>query len=134
MAVRIGILGCARIARTALLDITKQIPEIEVFAIASRSLATSRTWADRYGIGLALEGYDALIARDDIDAIYVPLPNSLHADWTIRAIEAGKAVLCEKTSRIKCSGSRNDVRGGAADGPPARGGLPLSLPSACAVH
>lgn len=96
MAIRIGILGCARIARTALLDIAKQIPEIEIFAIASRSLATSRTWADRYGIGLALEGYDALIGRDDIDAIYVPLPNSLHADWTIRAIEAGKAVLCEK--------------------------------------
>ena len=96
MAVRIGILGCARIARTALLDIAKDIPEIEVRAISSRSLATSREWADQYGIGLALEGYDALIARDDIDAIYVPLPNSLHAHWTIRALEAGKAVLCEK--------------------------------------
>jgi len=96
MAIRIGILGCARIARTGLLDIAREVPEIEVRAIASRSLATSRAWADQYGIGLALEGYDALIARDDLDAVYIPLPNSLHVDWTIRALEGGKAVLCEK--------------------------------------
>lgn len=96
MVVRIGILGCARIARTALLNIAREVSEIKVQAIASRSPAASRLWADQFGIEPALEGYAALINRDDIDAVYVPLPNSLHAHWTILALEAGKAVLCEK--------------------------------------
>lgn len=96
MVVRLGILGCARIARTAMLDIVGQVAELDVRAIASRSLSTSIQWAEQYGIETALDDYDALIDRDDIDAVYVPLPNSLHAGWTNRALEAGKVVLCEK--------------------------------------
>lgn len=96
MVVRLGIVGCARIARTAVLEIVEQVPELAVRAIASRSVETSRSWAKKYSIETALDDYAALIDRDDIDAVYVPLPNSLHAAWTIRALESGKAVLCEK--------------------------------------
>lgn len=96
MVVRLGILGCARVARAAVLEIVEQAPELAVRAIASRSLETSRHWAKKYGIDTALDDYAALIDRDDIDAVYVPLPNSLHAAWAIRALESGKAVLCEK--------------------------------------
>lgn len=94
--VRIGLLGCAHIAKAALIDVAPHVPEIEVAAVASRDLARSEAYARNHGVPRAYGDYAALLADPEIDAIYNPLPNSLHAEWTIRALQAGKAVLCEK--------------------------------------
>lgn len=63
--------------------------------VASRSLDRAQAFAQEYG-GEALEGYDAALARPDVDAVYIALPHHLHAEWTIRAARAGKHILCEK--------------------------------------
>ena len=67
-----------------------------VVAVASRSAEKAQRFAAEYKIPRALANYEALLADDGIDAIYIPVPNSLHAEWTLRAIDAGKHVLCEK--------------------------------------
>jgi len=68
----------------------------ELIAVASRDEARAREFAEQGGIPIAYGSYEALLADDDIDAVYIPLPNGLHREWTIRAAEAGKHVLCEK--------------------------------------
>ncbi|HEY1696200.1 MAG TPA: Gfo/Idh/MocA family oxidoreductase [Polyangiaceae bacterium] len=93
---RIGVLGAARIVPVALTAPAKKVPEVKVVAIAARDEAKARAFAKRHGIDRVLASYDALVDDPAIDAVYVPLPNSLHARWAIRALEAGKHVLCEK--------------------------------------
>ena len=93
---RIGILGAARITPVALLKPARQVPEAEVVAVAARDPERARAFARKHGIPRTAAGYEALLDDPDIDAIYNPLPNGLHGAWTIRAIEAGKHVLCEK--------------------------------------
>jgi len=95
-ALRIGILGAARIAPMALVRPSLQVPAAVVSAVAARDPARAQAFAAKHGIARALPSYDALVADPEIDAIYNPLPNSLHCEWTIRALEAGKHVLCEK--------------------------------------
>jgi len=94
--VRIGVLGCARIVQQALIDAAAQVPEAEIVAVASRDGGRADAFAKTHGIPQSFSGYEALLASDDVDVVYNPLPNSLHAPWSIRALEAGKAVLCEK--------------------------------------
>jgi predicted dehydrogenase len=94
--VRIGILGTARIAERALIDPARHVPSVTVTAVAARNADRAQTFGLRYGIPASYGSYDELLASPDIDAVYVPLPNSLHAPWTLRAIDAGKHVLCEK--------------------------------------
>ena len=94
--VRIGVLGAARIAPMALVAPAKQVPEVVVEAVAARDPERARTFAAKHGMPKTHASYDALLADPEIDAIYNPLPNSLHCEWTIRALEAGKHVLCEK--------------------------------------
>ena len=93
---RIGVLGAARIAPTALIRPAREVAGVEVAAIAARDVARAQKFAARHGIAKVHQSYDALLADDAIDAIYNPLPNGLHAEWSIRALEAGKHVLCEK--------------------------------------
>lgn len=93
--IRWGILGTANIARSSFLPGLRWAEGVPS-AVAGRDLARTQRYAADNGIERALDGYEALIADDQIDAIYNPLPNSLHAEWTIRALQAGKAVLCEK--------------------------------------
>jgi D-xylose 1-dehydrogenase (NADP+, D-xylono-1,5-lactone-forming) len=92
MSLRWGILSTARIS-TALLDAGSD----RVFAaVASRDLARARAFAAEHGIERAHGSYEELLADPEVDAIYNPLPNSMHVPWSIRALEAGKHVLCEK--------------------------------------
>jgi len=93
---RFGILGAARIAPMALVRPARRVPEASVLAVAARDPDRARRFASRHGIPRVHESYAALLGDPDIDAIYNPLPNALHAPWTIRALEAGKHVLCEK--------------------------------------
>lgn len=94
-AFRWGILGTAGIARSSFLPGLRWAGGVP-YAVAGRDIARTEEYASENEIERALHGYDALIADDRVDAIYNPLPNSLHAEWTIKALEAGKAVLCEK--------------------------------------
>lgn len=92
--VRLGVLGCADIAVRRMIPAVVRSPFV-LAAVASRSRDRAVGVAARFGCD-AVEGYDQLLARPDVDAVYVPLPNSTHAMWVSRALEAGKHVLIEK--------------------------------------
>jgi predicted dehydrogenase len=94
--IRFGILGAAKIAPNALTIPARQVPEVEVAAIAARDPARAREFAKANGIARVLASYEDLVADPEIDVIYNPLPNSLHCEWSIRALRAGKHVFCEK--------------------------------------
>ena len=92
---RFGVLGCADVARRRILPAVLALPEVELTAVASRELAKAQAFSREFG-GEAVEGYQRVLARDDVDAVYVPLPSGLHAEWVRAAIRAGKHVLAEK--------------------------------------
>jgi predicted dehydrogenase len=92
---RIGVLGCANIAKQFVRDV-KSSSMVKVVAVASREVEKARDFAAVQGIEKHHGSYDALLADPQIDAVYVPLPNSMHASWCIRAAEHGKHILCEK--------------------------------------
>ncbi|HTW01513.1 MAG TPA: Gfo/Idh/MocA family oxidoreductase [Streptosporangiaceae bacterium] len=93
--VRWGIIGTANIARAQFLPGLREAGA-EAAAVAGRDLPRAEQFAEANQIARAVEGYQRLIDDPEIDALYIPLPNALHAEWTIRALEAGKPVLCEK--------------------------------------
>jgi predicted dehydrogenase len=80
----------------ALIRPARAVPEAWVVAIAARDVRRARAFAQRHGIPRVHETYAALVEDPELDAVYIPLPNSLHAEWSIRALRAGKHVLCEK--------------------------------------
>jgi predicted dehydrogenase len=92
---RIGILGCANIAKQFARDVADSLL-VTMQAVASRDLSKAQHFAQTFGIAHAHGSYEALLADTTLDAIYIPLPNSMHAEWAIRAMQAGKHVLCEK--------------------------------------
>jgi len=92
-SLRLGLLSTARINERLL----AAAPEgVEIVAVASRDGARAQAYAHERGIERAHAGYEALLADPDVDAVYVSLPNGLHHEWTMRALAAGKHVLCEK--------------------------------------
>ena len=94
--VRFGILSTADIGMAKVTPAIQQADNCEVVAIASRALPAAEEAAGELGIPNAHGSYESLLAADNVDAIYIPLPNDLHAEWTFRAAAAGKHILCEK--------------------------------------
>jgi xylose dehydrogenase (NAD/NADP) len=94
--IRWGILGCANIAIKAVIPAIQKSKSGESVAIASRDIKKAQEVANELGIEQAYGSYEALLDDETIDAIYIPLPNHLHKEWTMKAAEAGKHVLCEK--------------------------------------
>jgi predicted dehydrogenase len=90
----IGILGAAGIAVNAMIWPVRRRDDVRIGAVASRSSA--QDYADRHGIERAYDSYDGLLSDSDVDLVYNALPPSMHAEWTIAALRAGKNVLCEK--------------------------------------
>lgn len=96
MALRIGVLGAANIARKTVIPAILRAEGVELVAIGSES-DRARDFIAEAGLhGVRACRYDELIAADDVDAVYIPLPNHLHTPWSKRAADAGKHVLCEK--------------------------------------
>jgi len=114
--IRWGVLGTARIARILFNDAVKGSRDGVLYGIASRDFAKAREWQAQFGFTRAYEGYAALIDDADIDAVYVPLPNHLHAQWCLRAIGAGKHVFCEKPATLNAAECARVVRAAQAAG------------------
>jgi predicted dehydrogenase len=93
---RIGVLGAARITPAALIRPARSVPEVQIAAVAARDPGRAAAFAARHKIQTIHSSYAELLADRGIGAVYIPLPNGLHAEWTLRAIAAGKHVLCEK--------------------------------------
>jgi len=115
---RWGVLSPAKIGRKVIPAI-QAAERCEVVAIASRDADRARTAADTLGIQRSHDSYEDLLADPEVDAVYVPLPNHLHAPWTIAAARAGKHVLCEKpmTMTVEEGEEHDGVDLDVADGP-----------------
>ena len=114
--VRWGILSTANIGVRKVIPATQKAERCEVVAIASRDGERAARTAAELGIPRAHEGYEALLSDPDVDAVYIPLPNSEHAAWTIAAARAGKHVLCEKPLAMTAAEAEEMVRACANEG------------------
>jgi len=94
--VRWGILGSANIARKCVIPAMQKSRNSTVRCLGTRNPGSAAAFAAQHGIAGVVEGYDAVLNDPAIDAVYIPLPNHLHGDWTLKALAAGKHVLCEK--------------------------------------
>jgi D-xylose 1-dehydrogenase (NADP+, D-xylono-1,5-lactone-forming) len=112
---RWGVLGTARIADAQVTAI-RLSSNGELRAIASRDLALAQDWASRRDVPLAFGSYEEMLASDEIDAVYIPLPNSLHKEWSIRAAQNGKHVLCEKPLAANADEVREMIAAAEANG------------------
>jgi predicted dehydrogenase len=99
---KLGILGCANIARQFARDL-KGCKEVALQAVASRDVAKAAAFAKEFGIGTHYGTYEALLTDASLDMIYLPLPNTLHAEWAIKAAQHGKHILCEKPLALEVS-------------------------------
>ena len=110
--VRWGVLSTANIALRKVLPAMQRSSRCEITAIASRDLARAKEAAAELQIPNAYGSYEELLADDNVEAVYNPLPNHLHVPWTIKAAEAGKHVLCEKPIALNAGEARKliDVR------------------------
>ena len=94
-AVKWGIISTADINRKVIPG-AHASPKVELVAVASRDQARAEEYAKKWEIERAYGTYDALLADAEIEAVYISLPNTMHCEWSIKALEAGKHVLCEK--------------------------------------
>lgn len=106
---RLGILGFANIARKEILPAAGQTNAVEVTAVATRGGKKAGEIRDLAPEAGLFEDYDSLVESDAVDAVYIPLPNSMHVEWTSKALEAGKHVLCEKPFALEASGAEAAV-------------------------
>lgn len=108
--VRWGVLGCARVFERRMVPGFTSAPNAELIAVASRTEDKAKATAEKHGIPRAYGSYEALLEDPELDAIFIPLPNDLHAEWTQKALKAGKHVLCDKPLAL----SVEDAEAGAA--------------------
>lgn len=94
--IRWGVLSTSRHAAATWIPACQASQRGEVVAVASRDASRARQYASEHGIPRSFGDYESLLASPDVDAVYIPLPNHLHKEWTIKAAGAGKHVLCEK--------------------------------------
>jgi len=111
-----GTLGTSRITEAALLEAATDVYDVTVTAVAARDKPRAEAFALRHAIPAAYGSYDELLADPDIDAVYNPLPNSQHGPWTLKAIAAGKHVLCEKPFASNAEQAEQVVAAAAAAG------------------
>src|SRR6516162_5800602 len=104
--IRFGVLSTARIGVKKVIPAMQNGKHTEVVAIASRSAEKGRQVAHYLGIPRSHGSYEALLADPDVDVVYNPLPNDQHVPWSIRALEAGKHVLCEKPIALSAAQGR----------------------------
>ena len=113
---RWGVLSTAKIGIDKVIPATAAADRCEVVAIASRDLERARVAAFELGIARAFGSYEDLLADPDVDAVYNPLPNHLHAEWTIAAARAGKHVLCEKPLATTSADAERMIQACEAEG------------------
>ena len=94
--VRWGVLGTADIARRQTIPGMQQAEHISLYAIAGRKPEKAKSYQETFGFQKAYGSYDELLADPEVEAVYIPLPNDIHCEWTVRALQAHKHVLCEK--------------------------------------
>lgn len=94
--VRWGVMGTADIARGATIPGMQGAEHCELYAIAGRSLEKAESFRDSFGFRKAYGSYEELLSDPEVQAVYIPLPNDIHCEWTVKALKAGKHVLCEK--------------------------------------
>ncbi|KAK5999085.1 D-xylose 1-dehydrogenase (NADP(+)) 2 [Cladobotryum mycophilum] len=97
-ALKFGILGAANIAPMALFIPAKSHPEVIIYTVAARDKAKAEAYAKKHGIPHVSDSYEAILDDPEVDVVYIPLPNGLHFEWTLRALAKGKHVLLEKPS------------------------------------
>src|SRR3989344_2256610 len=105
--IRFGVLGCSRIAKRSVLPALANSPHVELVMIASRSGANAKECSKQYGCDSG--GYEDVLQNEDVDAVYISLPNSLHEEWAIKAEQAGKHVWCEKPAALAYSSAKKMV-------------------------
>jgi len=115
-ALRIGMLGAARITPLALIAPARERPDVVVAAVAARDVSRARRFADRHDIPRVHDSYEGLLSDPEIDAVYNPLPNALHGRYTRAAIAAGKHVLCEKPFTANAEEAREVADAASASG------------------
>ncbi|WP_394796382.1 Gfo/Idh/MocA family protein [Armatimonas sp.] len=114
--VKFGVLGCARVFERRMAPALKSAGNAVLHAVASRSLEKAQATAQKHGAAKAYGSYDALLADTDIEAVYIPLPNDQHAEWTVKALAAGKHVLCDKPLALSVSEAEWMAGAAAASG------------------
>jgi xylose dehydrogenase (NAD/NADP) len=114
--VRYGLLSTARIGRNAHVPAALKVDEAEIVALSSRDRARAQQYAEELGIPCAYGSYEELLRDPEIDAVINVLPISMHCEWTIRAAEAGKHVLCEKPFATTVAEARTMIEAAAANG------------------
>ncbi|MGI9286886.1 MAG: Gfo/Idh/MocA family protein [Pseudomonadales bacterium] len=113
---RIGLLGAARITSSAIIAPAKVMPSAVLHGVAARDRQRAQAFADQHGVTSIFDDYANLVSAADIDLVYNALPISLHAAWTIEALQAGKHVLCEKPLAMNANEARQMIDATSASG------------------
>ncbi len=115
-AIHWGVLSTSRHAANTWIPALKKTQQGVLSAVASRDKARARQYAGEHGFAKSYDSYEDLLADPEIDAVYIPLPNSLHKEWALRAAEAGKHILCEKPLGINAAEAQEMVDAARAAG------------------
>ena len=113
---RLGVLGAAKIALGGIIPAANQTEKVEVTAVATRGGKKSREVREAAPEVDLLEDYDSLLETPDVEAVYIPLPNSMHVEWALKAIEAGKHVLCEKPFALEAAEAERAIEAAEKSG------------------